>query len=145
MQHWYVPWYLKKIKHLPLFIKRWQIINNYSPVSLLPIHRKIFERIIFNSLYEHHEVSKLLSAHQSGFRYNDSCVNRLLSIIHYLCKAFNDFGVFKYVWGFWQSMAPRTNIQPLQLRCLPRKGNANTKKAFLNLCWHNGNLCWLKK
>ena len=28
-----------------------QIINNYRPVSLLPICGKIFERIIFNSLY----------------------------------------------------------------------------------------------
>ena len=27
-----------------------QIINNYRPVSLLPICRKIFERLIFNSL-----------------------------------------------------------------------------------------------
>ena len=30
-----------------------QIINNYRPVSLLPICGKIFERIIFNSLYEY--------------------------------------------------------------------------------------------
>ena len=28
-----------------------QIINNYRPVSLLPVCGKIFERIIFNSLY----------------------------------------------------------------------------------------------
>ena len=41
-----------------------QGINNYRPVSLLLICRKVFERLIFNSLYEKH---KLLSADQSGF------------------------------------------------------------------------------
>ena len=32
-----------------------QIINNYRPVSLLPICGKIFERLIFNSLFEYLE------------------------------------------------------------------------------------------
>ena len=48
-----------------------QIINNYRPVSLLPICGKIFERLIFNSLYEYVEENKLLSVHQSGFWSND--------------------------------------------------------------------------
>ena len=30
-----------------------QVINNYRPVSLMPICRKIFERLIFNSLFEY--------------------------------------------------------------------------------------------
>ena len=51
-----------------------QIISNYRPVSLLPICRKIFETLIFNSLYKQFEENKLLSMHQSGFRSNDSCV-----------------------------------------------------------------------
>ena len=68
-----------------------QIINNYRPVSLLPICGKIFERIIFNSLYEYVEENKLLSVHQSGFRSNDSCVNQLLSIVHNLYKAFDAY------------------------------------------------------
>ena len=68
-----------------------QIINNYRPVSLLPICGKIFERIIFNSLYEYVEENKLLSVHQSGFRSNDSCVNQLLSIVHNLYKVFDAY------------------------------------------------------
>ena len=32
-----------------------QIINNYRPVSLLPICGKIFEKLIFNSLFEYLE------------------------------------------------------------------------------------------
>ena len=68
-----------------------QIINNYRPVSLLPICGKTFERIIFNSLYEYVEENKLLSVHQSGFRSNDSCVNQLLSIVHNLYKTFDSY------------------------------------------------------
>ena len=66
-----------------------QIISNYRPVSLLPICGKIFERLIFNSLYEYVEENKLLSMHQSGSWSNDSCVNQLLSIVHNLYKGFD--------------------------------------------------------
>ena len=68
-----------------------QIINNYSPVSLLPICGKKFERIIFNSLYEHVEKNKLPSVHQPGFESNDSCGNQLFSIFHNLYKAFDAY------------------------------------------------------
>ena len=68
-----------------------QIINDCRPVSLLPICGKIFERIIFNSLYEYIEENKLPSVHQSGFRSNDSCANQLLSIAHNLYKFFDAY------------------------------------------------------
>ena len=66
-----------------------QIINNYRPVSLLPICSKIFEKIIFNSLFEYLEDNKLLNCNQSGFRSGDSCVHQLLSIIHEIYKSFD--------------------------------------------------------
>ena len=68
-----------------------QAINNYRPVSLLPICGKILERLIFNSLYKYVEENKLLSVHQSGFRCNDSFVNQLLSIVHNIYKAFDAY------------------------------------------------------
>ena len=36
-----------------------KIINNYRPVSLLPICGKIFQRLIFNSLFEYLQKCKL--------------------------------------------------------------------------------------
>ena len=63
-----------------------QTINNYRPVSLLPVCGKIFERLIFDSLYKYLEDNKLLLVHQYVFRSNDSCVNQLLSIVHKLYK-----------------------------------------------------------
>ena len=49
-----------------------QLLQNYHPVSLLPICSKIFERIIFNSMLEFLEENSLLSPHQSGFHSSDS-------------------------------------------------------------------------
>ena len=46
-----------------------QCIVNYHPVSLLPICGKIFERLIFNPVFEFPEENKLLSPNQSGFLY----------------------------------------------------------------------------
>ena len=55
----------------------------------MPICAKIFERLIFNSLFEYLEKYKLPSAHQSGFRANNSCVDKLLSIVHNIYAAFD--------------------------------------------------------
>ena len=44
-----------------------QTVNNYRPVSLLPMCGKIFERLIFHSLYQFLEEHNLLSIHQSGY------------------------------------------------------------------------------
>ena len=54
-------------------------LNNYRPVSLLPICGNIFERIIFNNVFLFLEDNSLLTPNQSGFRPNDSCINQLLS------------------------------------------------------------------
>ena len=66
-----------------------QLIQNYIPVSLLPICGKIFEKIIFNSLFKYLENNNLLNPHQSGFRPGDSCVHQLLSITYDIYKSFD--------------------------------------------------------
>ena len=60
---------------------------NYRPVSLLPICGKIFERLIFNPVFEFLDENKLLSPNRFGFRTNESYENKknenkLLSIVH---------------------------------------------------------------
>ena len=53
----------KKANVVPIHTKIYkQILSNYRPVSLLSLCSKIFERLIYNSMY------KLLSPNQSGFR-----------------------------------------------------------------------------
>ena len=48
-----------------------QTLENYRPVSLLPICSKIFEHLIYNSLFEFFIANELISSNQSGFKPSD--------------------------------------------------------------------------
>ena len=60
-------------------------------MSLLSIFGKIFERLIFSSLYQFLEEHKLFSIHHSAFFCDDSCINQLLFIVHTSYKAFDAY------------------------------------------------------
>ena len=57
-------------------------------MSLLPICSKIFEKLIFDSIYEFLNENNLFNNNQSRFRPNDSCIHQLIDITH------NYFGAF---------------------------------------------------
>ncbi len=63
--------------------------SNYRPISLLPIFGKIFEKLVYDSLYLHLYSCNLLNPNQSGFRSGDSTVNQLISITHTIFAAFD--------------------------------------------------------
>ena len=65
-------------------------MENYRPVSLLPICGKISEPLIYNSLFEFVIANELISSNQSGLKPSDSCINQLLSITHENYKSFDD-------------------------------------------------------
>ena len=67
-----------------------QILKNYRPVSLLPICRKIFERLIYKNLFEYFIENDLISQNQFGFKPGDSCINQLISITHEIYQSFDD-------------------------------------------------------
>ena len=56
-----------------------KIVNNYKPVSLLPIFGKVFEKILFNSIFGCLQENSLCN-NQSGFRPSDSGEYQLNSI-----------------------------------------------------------------
>ena len=66
-----------------------RLVNNYRPISLLPVFGKIFVKIIFNKTYKFLLEKKLLNPNQSGFRPSDSCINQLIAITHEIFKAFD--------------------------------------------------------
>ena len=62
----------KKSNVVPVHKKDYkQIVNNYRPVSLLPICSKVFEKFIFDAIFEFMTENNLLST-QSGFKPNES-------------------------------------------------------------------------
>ena len=86
----YFPLAWKKGNITPIHKKdKKNLVENYRPISILPICGKIFEKIIFNTLYNFLENNRLLDKNQSGFRSGDSCTNQLLSITHNIFCSFN--------------------------------------------------------
>ena len=69
-----------------------QVVNNYRPVSLLPVCGKILERLVFNSIFDFLDNN---SAIQSGFRPSDSCESQLLSICHKTYASFDCYPTLK--------------------------------------------------
>ena len=66
------------------------ILKNYRPVSLLPSCGKVFERLIYNILFEYFIQNDLISPYQSVFKSGDSCTNQLISITHEIHQYFDD-------------------------------------------------------
>ena len=52
-----------------------QILKNYRPISLLPITGKIFERLLYDRMFEFFTENNLISDNQSGFKPGDSYIN----------------------------------------------------------------------
>ena len=60
-------WKLAKVT--PVFKKgKKDDMNNYRPISAISIAAKMFEKLIFEQLYEYRNNNNLISASQSGFR-----------------------------------------------------------------------------
>ena len=81
----------KKVNVVPVHKKgNKQIIKNYGPMLLLPIAGKIFERLLYDRMFEFFIESNLISNNQSGFGPGNSCINQLLSITHEIHQSFGD-------------------------------------------------------
>ena len=63
------------------------LISNYRPVSLLCCVSKVFEKIVYERLYNYCISNDILSSNNSGFKRGDGTVNRLLYITETIEKA----------------------------------------------------------
>ena len=66
------------------------LVKHYRPISLLPIFAKIFERVIYNSLFNYFQSNTLFTPSQSGFLPGDSCDAELLSTVREIQTAFDE-------------------------------------------------------
>ena len=79
----------RKVTQFPFTKKKIKLIKRYRPISLLPAFSKVFERIIFNSLFNYFIENKLFTDCQTGFLPGDSCILQLFSITHEIYKSFD--------------------------------------------------------
>ena len=81
----------KKANLVPVYKKDdKQCLENYRPVSLLPICDKSFEKLIFNEMFMFFNENNLISQKQSGFKPGDSCLNQLISITHEMYESLDE-------------------------------------------------------
>ena len=75
-----------------------QLVENYRPISLLPICGKNFELLHYKSLFNFLNQNDLISPAQSCFKPVGSCINQLLSITremyHCVDEGYEIRGVF---------------------------------------------------
>ena len=73
-------WKLAKVT--PIFKKgKKDEMNNYRPISVISVVAKIFEKLIFEQLYEYLNNNNLISASQSGFRTLHSTLTALIEAV----------------------------------------------------------------
>ena len=68
----------KTAKVIPLFKKgQRSLLDNYRPISILPVVSKLMERILYDQIYEYFDQQNLFSKHQFGFRpYHSTTIQR---------------------------------------------------------------------
>ena len=85
------PKQLKIAKVIPLFKKGEETsIGNYRPISLLSSISKVFERVVFNQLYQYLNVNDLLFDSQYGFRKQHSTELAALELIDRIHKSMDN-------------------------------------------------------
>ena len=69
----------KAARVIPLFKKgQRSMLDNYRPISILPVVSKVMERILYDQMYEYFNQKNLFSKHQFGFRPYHSTTTTLL-------------------------------------------------------------------
>ena len=75
-----------------------ELLENYRPVSTLPIFGKIFEKLIYSRLYSFLTAKGILNTNQFGFRKGRSTVHALHSSVNIIHDALN---IGKHVLGIF--------------------------------------------
>ena len=67
------------------YLRKVQNLNNYRSISIIPVVSKIFEKLIYNQVYQYLNVNNLLTNCQSGFRSLYSTLTALLEATNNWC------------------------------------------------------------
>ena len=94
------PCELKKARVVPIFkTGDNSLINNYRPISILSFYLKVFEKLMYNKLYNFIEANDILYAHQYGFRRGHSTQQAIITLINKITKSLNsdDFVISVFI------------------------------------------------
>ena len=87
LQQGYFPTKLKLARVIPLHKGgSSENVNNFRPISILPLLSKIFERTAYNQLYNFLEKYNILTPYQYGFRKNRSTIQAVLNQLEFIYK-----------------------------------------------------------
>ena len=82
------PQELKRANVIPLYKSGNQMsVNNYRPVSVLPVFSKIYEKIVYKRLYDYIVLHNILYDNQFGFREKHSSYMALITLMDHLTEA----------------------------------------------------------
>ena len=90
LSHGIFPCELKISRTCPIFKSgcRKKVVN-YRPIACLPVISKVFEKVVFNQLFEYLTVNNILSPNQFGFQPGKSTLHPLIHMLNYIAEAFN--------------------------------------------------------
>ena len=94
---------LKISKIIPVFKSdNASLVQNYRPISILPAFSKIFERAVYNRLFQFLVDNDILFKHQFGFRPGHSTSHALINFVN---KVANAVDSQKYLAGIFLDMS----------------------------------------
>ena len=91
---------LKKARVVPIYkTGDKSLINNYRPISILSFYSKVFEKLMYNKLYNFIKANDILYAHQYGFRRGHSTQQAIITLIDKITKSVNsdDFVISVFI------------------------------------------------
>ena len=150
-----VPNDLKIAKVIPIFkSKERNCINNYRPVSVLPVFSKILERLVYNRLLKFINKHNVLYPNQFGFQANRSTSMALITLIDKITESIdngnNVLGIFLDFSKAFDTVDHSILIEKLQcygirgLALLWIKNYLNNRKQYVSYNGVKSNLLTIK-
>jgi hypothetical protein len=108
--------------------------SNYRPISLLSSFSKVFERLVYNRLYEHVSINNILDINQYGFWPNSSTEKLSFELIDEILKSMNNKhlvgGIFCDFKKAFDCVSHDILIKKLEFYGIAGKFNALIKSYF---------------